>query len=73
MSVRVGLRMLGAQRGICKTIIMTTLVLTTLMVEQILSWLCIGFFFASRLGKRDFANLYYKGFLIIFGIKNLQY
>jgi hypothetical protein len=33
---------------------------------------CIGFFLNSQLGKREFANLYYKGFSIIFRIKFLQ-
>jgi hypothetical protein len=34
--------------------------------------LCIGFFLNSQLGKREFANLYYKGFSIIFRVKLLQ-
>jgi hypothetical protein len=41
------------------------------MVEQNLIRLCIGFFPYSQLGKRGFANLYYKGFLIIFRIQFL--
>jgi hypothetical protein len=27
-----------------------------------INWLCIGFFSYSQLGKRGFANLYYKVF-----------
>jgi hypothetical protein len=36
--------------------------LTTLMVERKLNWLCIGIFLDSQLGKGEFTNLYYKGF-----------
>jgi hypothetical protein len=43
------------------------------MVEQNLIRLCIGFFSYSQLAKREFANLYYKGFLIIFIIELLQF
>jgi hypothetical protein len=43
------------------------------MVEQNLIRLRIGFFSYSHLGKRELANLYYKGFLIIFRIEFLQY
>jgi hypothetical protein len=39
------------------------------MVEQKINWLCIGFFSYSQLGKRGFANLYYK---VIFRTKILQ-
>jgi hypothetical protein len=46
--------------------------LIALMVEQNLIRLCIGLFLNSQLGKREFANLYYKGFLIIFRIELLQ-
>jgi hypothetical protein len=42
------------------------------MVEQKINWLCIGFFSYSQLGKRGFANLYYKGFKIIFRTEILQ-
>jgi hypothetical protein len=42
------------------------------MVEQKINWLCIGFFSYSQLGEEGFANLYYKGFLIIFRIEFLQ-
>jgi hypothetical protein len=42
------------------------------MVEQKINWLSIGFFSYSQLGKRGFANLYYKGFPIIFRIEILQ-
>jgi hypothetical protein len=35
------------------------------MVEQKINWLCIGFFCYSQLGKRGFANLYYKVFLAL--------
>jgi hypothetical protein len=42
------------------------------MVEQKISWLCIGFFSYSQLGKRGFANLYYKIFLIIIRTEILQ-
>jgi hypothetical protein len=41
-----------------------------------LSKIQLGFvwdFSYSQLGKREFANLYYKGFLIIFKIEFLQY
>jgi hypothetical protein len=46
--------------------------LIALMVERKLIWLCIGFFLNSQLGKKEFANLYYKGFSINFRIKFLQ-
>jgi hypothetical protein len=36
-------------------------VLITLMVEQKINWLCIGFFSYSQLGEGGFDNLYYKG------------
>jgi hypothetical protein len=44
--------------------------LITLIVEK--KWLCIEFFPYSQLGKSGFANLYYKGFSIIFRIEFLQ-
>jgi hypothetical protein len=48
--------------------------LITLMVEQKINWLCIGFFsFHSQLGKRGFAKLYYKVFKIIFRTEILQF
>jgi hypothetical protein len=47
--------------------------LITLMVEQKKNWLCIGFFSYSQLGKRGFANLYYKDFKIIFRTEIIQY
>jgi hypothetical protein len=37
------------------------------------TWLWIGIFSYSHLGKRGFANLYYKGFNIIFRTENLQF
>jgi hypothetical protein len=43
-----------------------------LPIEKDHSPTCIGFFLNSQLGKREFANLYYKGFLIIFRIEFLQ-
>ena len=36
------------------------------------NWPCIGFFSYSQLGKGGFANLYYKGFKIIFRTEILQ-
>jgi hypothetical protein len=42
------------------------------MVEQKINWPCIGFFSYSQLGKRGFANLYYKVFKIIFRTEILQ-
>jgi hypothetical protein len=42
------------------------------MVEQKINWLCIGFFSYSQFGKIGFANLYYKGFKIIFRTEILQ-
>jgi hypothetical protein len=41
------------------------------MVEQNLIRLCIGFFSYSQLGKGGFANLYHKGFLIIFRFEDV--
>jgi hypothetical protein len=46
--------------------------LITLMVEQKINWLCIGFFSYSQLGKRGFAKLYYKVLKIIFRTEILQ-
>jgi hypothetical protein len=43
------------------------------MVEEKINWLCIGFFSYSQLGKRGFANLYYKGFKIIFRTEILRF
>jgi hypothetical protein len=42
------------------------------MVEQKINWLCIGFFPYSQLGKRGFANLYYKVFQTNFRTEILQ-
>jgi hypothetical protein len=43
------------------------------LVMLIAPMLCIGFFLNSQLGKREFANLYYKGFSIIFRIKSSNF
>jgi hypothetical protein len=46
--------------------------LIALMMEQKLNLALYRIFINSQLGKREFANLYYKGFLIIFRIELLQ-
>jgi hypothetical protein len=43
------------------------------MVEQKISLALYRIFLNSQLGKREFANLYYKGFWIIFRIEFLQF
>jgi hypothetical protein len=45
-----------------RRILAQLIVLITLMVEQNLIRLCIGFFYSLNLEKKEFAKLYYKGF-----------
>jgi hypothetical protein len=56
-----------------RRILAQLIMLITLLVEWKISLALYRVFWNSQLGKREFANLYYKGFSIIFRIEFLQF